>query len=393
MANVLIEAEGKGIDSNAYKNFINTVDSEATKRSYRFTFSKFMKFCGLEDYDKMLQIEPKKLEGLIADYITHMKVDQRLSFNTVSLYVASVAHFYSMNDVSLNWKKLAKFKGKKRSIIEDKPYTKEQIRQLLDFSDLRGKCIILLMCSAGLRRGALPLLRIRDLEKIQKYGLYKISVYKKEEEGYATYCTPETTKHLDQYFEWRAVQGERLTDTTPVIRRGFSSLNVARPKAISEHAIDWFINNLLDKSCIRPKTQNKLNRTEIMQCHGFRKYFETTSKLAGMDSLLIDRCMGHKTGLKDSYTKLNDDQILEGNDRMIGYIGAIDSLTINDENRLRIKVDELTQKKNEIEIMESKHKEEIKAIRDQMNEIMSMVQQNPKLAHVKPEALATKRTN
>jgi hypothetical protein len=112
-----------------------------------------------------------------------------------------------------------------------------------------------------------------------------------------------------------------------------------------------------------------------------------------MDSLLIDRCMGYKTGLKDFYTKLNDDQILEGNDRMIGYIGAIDDLTINDENRLRIKVDELTQKKDEIEIMESKHKEEIKAIRDQMNEIMSMVQQNPKLAPVKPEALATKRTN
>jgi hypothetical protein len=130
-----------------------------------------------------------------------------------------------------------------------------------------------------------------------------------------------------------------------------------------------------------------------MQCHGFRKYFETTSKLAGMDSMLIDRCMGHKTGLKDSYTKLNDDQILEGNDRMIGYIGAIDSLTINDENRLRIKVEKLTQTKDEIAIMEIKHNEEIKAIRDQMNQIMSMVQQNPKLAHVKPEALATKRTN
>jgi hypothetical protein len=78
---------------------------------------------------------------------------------------------------------------------------------------------------------------------------------------------------------------------------------------------------------------------------------------------------------------------------MIGYIGAIDSLTINDENRLRIKVEKLTQTKDEIAIMEIKHNEEIKAIRDQMNQIMSMVQQNPKLAHVKPEALATKRTN
>jgi hypothetical protein len=103
MANVLLEAK-----SNAYKNFINTVDSETTKQSYRFTFSKFMKFCNLEDYDKMLQIEPKRLEGLIGDYITHIKIDRKLSFNTVCLYVASVAHFYQMNDVILNWKKLSK---------------------------------------------------------------------------------------------------------------------------------------------------------------------------------------------------------------------------------------------------------------------------------------------
>jgi hypothetical protein len=43
--------------------------------------------------------------------------------------------------------------------------------------------------------------------------------------------------------------------------------------------------------------------------------------------------------------------------------------------------------------MESKHKEEIKAIRDQMDQVISMVQQNPKLAHEKHEALATKRTS
>jgi hypothetical protein len=100
--------------------------------------------------------------------------------------------------------------------------------------------------------------------------------------------------------------------------------------------------------------------------------------------------MGHKTGLKDSYTKLNDDQILEGNDRMIGYIGAIDDLTINEENRLRIKVDELTQKQDEIQLMRSKHEHEMKAIQEEMNQIVSMIQQNPKLAHVKPDVLVKK---
>jgi integrase len=347
MANVLIAGE-----SNAYKNFINTVDSEATKQSYRYTFSKFREFCEIDNYDNMLLIEPKKLEGLISDYITHLKIDKKYSYNTVSLYVASVSHFYSMNGIILNWKRLSKFKGKKRLVVEDKPYSKEQIRQLLDFADLRTKCIILLMSSAGLRRGALPRLRIKDLEKRQKYGLYKISVYKNEAEAYTTFCTPECAKHLDQYFEWRAMQGERLSDTSPVIRKDFSSLNVTKPKTVTAHGIDWMVGNLLDRSCIRPKTP-KLKRTEYMTNHAFRKYFETTAKLAGMDLLLINRCMGHSSNLEDAYLKLSDDQVLEGNDKMIGYIGAIDDLTIDETNILRRKVKTLEVEKDRMDELET----------------------------------------
>jgi integrase len=374
MANVLIAGE-----SNAYKNFINTVDSEATKQSYRYTFSKFMGFCGLDNYDKMLLVEPKKLEGLIRDYITHLKIDKKYSYNTVSLYVASISHFYQMNDFVLNWKRLGKFKGKKRLVVEDKPYTKEQIRHMLDFADLRTKCIILLMASAGLRRGALPRLRIKDLTKIEKYGLYKISVYKNEAEAYTTFITPEATKHLDQYFEWRAMQGERLSDTSPVIRKDFSSLNVAKPKTVTAHSIDWMVGNLLDKSCIRPKTP-KLKRTEYMTNHAFRKYFETTAKLAGMDLLLINRCMGHSSNLEDAYLKLSDDQVLEGNDKMIGYVGAIDDLTINEENRLRIKVDELTTKtKDDDYIIKTKLEEKDKEVQDLKDHMATMQQAQKEL--------------
>jgi integrase len=147
----------------------------------------------------MLLFEPKKLEGLIADYITHLQIDRQLSSNSINLHFAAISHFFQMNNVILNWKKLTKFKGRKRLVVEDEPYSKEQIRQLLDFANLRLKCIILLMSSAGLRRGAIPKLRIRDLKKITKHGLYKISVYKKESEAYTAFVTPECTKHLDQY--------------------------------------------------------------------------------------------------------------------------------------------------------------------------------------------------
>ena len=103
-----------------------------------------------------------------------------------------------------------------------------------------------------------------------------------------------------------------------------------------------------------------------MQCHDFRKFFETAAKNTGMDTLILKRLMGQKTGLEDSYYKPDDRQILEGNSKMIGYIGVIDNLTINEEFRLRTKVEEITKKKDEIELREIKHREELKSMREEM---------------------------
>jgi hypothetical protein len=103
--------------------------------------------------------------------------------------------------------------------------------------------------------------------------------------------------------------------------------------------------------------------------------------------------MGHRSGLTKSYFKPSDMELLEGNDKALGYISAINGLTINEEFRLRKKVDELIKKKDEIELMEIKHEQEIKVMRDQMNQIISMIQHNPKLAHVKPESLIKKNIN
>ena len=49
------------------------------------------------------------------------------------------------------------------------------------------------------------------------------------------------------------------------------------------------LKELLDRSGVRPRSENNLKNTEIMQCHGFRKYFETNAKLAGMDLLLMKK--------------------------------------------------------------------------------------------------------
>ena len=115
-----------------------------------------------------------------------------------------------------------------------------------------------------------------------------------------------------------------------------------------------------------------------------------------MNPLFSELLMGHTSGglALESYVRPTETDLLEGNDKMIGYVGVIDALTINEENKLRRKVETLTEKQDEIQKMKDKHQQEMASMREEMNQqfgqIMSIIQQNPKLAQVKPEALTKK---
>jgi hypothetical protein len=105
------------------------------------------------------------------------------------------------------------------------------------------------MSSAGLRRGAIPSLKFGDLLKIEKYNVYKITVYKKESEVYTTFCSPECATYLDEYFEWRKRLGEILTAKSPVIRKEFdtvSPMKISRARPIRANSISTLVSEKLD---------------------------------------------------------------------------------------------------------------------------------------------------
>jgi hypothetical protein len=61
-----------------------------------------------------------------------------------------------MNDIILNWKKIKSFQPESERFSEDRPYTHEEIKAMVEASDLRNKAIKLFMSSSGVRVGALP---------------------------------------------------------------------------------------------------------------------------------------------------------------------------------------------------------------------------------------------
>ena len=137
--------------------------------------------------------------------------------------------------------------------------------------------------------------------------------------------------------------------------------------------------------------------------------------------------MGHSVKLDNVYYDKDNEKSQQK--ILLEYMKAIDALTINDEYRLKKKIVEYEEKlkdvpkveqleshlankileqeaikkqlekiqlekENETRAMQQKHERDMEAMREEMNkqfnQIMSVIQQNPKLAQIKPKVLTDK---
>ena len=129
-----------------------------------------------------------------------------------------------------------------------------------------------------------------------------------------------------------------------------------------------------------PNTRPHYDRREVMQCHGLRKFFSTTCTLQGLPPLTVELLMGHKAlGITGVYFKPTPNDLLEGNDKMLGYANVMKFLTISDENRLRLEVEKLSLKNkgNEqvINATLQEKDEQIKSLSEQFKTIQSKMQE------------------
>jgi integrase len=345
----------------AYSNFIDTIKSDKTRKQYKRCLVKFMRFASITEVDNLLVLagDPKALQQKIIDYVSYLKA-RRLSAVTISLYLAAVVHFYSMNDVTLNRRRIGRFIPQKIRYNRDRAYTREEISKLLEFCDLRNRAIVLLFASTGMRVGAVPGLNLEHLSKVEVYNLYQITVYAGYEEEYICFCTPEAAKAIDEYLSYRERAGEALIPGSPLFREQFdvSDLEQIRKKAkrITEDVIDRVLANKLTIYGIMPIEQLKegeegkggKKRKAVMRTHGFRKFVDTTMINHKLNSTIRKMLLGQSTELDESYYRPQPDDLLQE------YLIVVDARTINEENRLRRQVRELLVKTDKLDELEQK---------------------------------------
>ncbi|MDF2736689.1 MAG: site-specific recombinase XerD [Nitrososphaeraceae archaeon] len=342
-------------NSKSLRTFVNSINSPRTEETYVNNIKGYIEYHNIKNFDSLLEIDKEKTFEMIEDYITFNRKEKQRSSSRINGIICSIRLFYSVNRYDeLNWYILARFKGKeRRKMVDDRAYTREEIKKMLEYSDIRMKVAILVMLSSGVRVDGLVSIRLKDLDYNEQYKLYKIRIYSDDlNESYFTFCTPECTQFIKLYLEERKRKnGEVLNPNSPLIRKDFDCF---RDLKLSPHSIAERIRRINLASGVQASFQIKEDddpievrrkRHEIMTCHGLRKFFDTVCIDSNMKHIAKEILMGHKQdlGMDRHYYRPTSDKLLNE------YLQVVDGLTINDENRLTKQVQELKEKNEDSE--------------------------------------------
>ena len=261
-----------------------------------------------------------------------------------------------MNDIVLNTKKIKRFlPADEGHYNQDRPYSTDEIQQILARCDIRSRVIVLLMVSTGMRVGALPGLRLADVKKFDEFGLYLIWVYNNsKKDRYYTFCTPSCARAINEYLEFRKRCGEELSDKSPLLRNKVTVDNPFTAKAskpVSLRALELIIEGLLKQTGIAVGAGVGVGAgKQVMRTHGMRKFFINQLDKANVPYVVREYLAGHRlSGNNASYVRTSEE------DRLNEYVKAVPLLTIDPSQRLQTKINELeTGQAQEIATLKSK---------------------------------------
>jgi integrase len=329
-------------------------------------FSGIGKTC--DEFVNLARTSPATAERMIIEFVLKEKQRAReraIVNGTINNTLKPIKLLLEMNDVvGVNWKKIKRLLPSARRFALDRIPTLDELHKIVDHSDVRGKALTLVLCSSGIREGAIENLVVRNLkpfkigaeareEIAQKGGtLGKLTVYEGEpDEQYVTFITPEAYEAVQRYLDWRREHGETITDNSPLFRDKFDPLVTAyltydggkpeEPKLMTGATIRVNYNRLFYECGFRTSPKRRHEFT----VHGFRKWFKTRCENAGVKPIITELLMGHSVGISDSYYRPTEKDLLEE------YQKAIDALTISNENRLKTQVEVLATTSKETEEM------------------------------------------
>jgi len=333
-----------------YQLFYESLKTDATRKAYNIYMKKFLDYTH-SDYDKLVKLPRKKIQGLITDYVIHLKVltdrEGVPNPNSYNAMLSPIKSFFDQNDILLNWKQIKNLYPKRVQNSNQSPYTDDDIRGLLEYTtSLRNKAFIHFLASTGVRVGAIPALNIGNVRPVKNGAV--VTIQEDDTEEYRTCLTPEAYDVLKKYL------AKRITTETddPLFA---NKNNLSR---LSEQGAKNIIRDIRRNSDI-PVTNSRKNKKGKSANHAFRKRFAICLTNAEIQDKMIEYMMGHFSKQNKHYVIQNKDEALYHH-----FEKAIPILTLDKSLKVEAK------KNEEINEIKESYANDIKNKFEQQDEMM-----------------------
>lgn len=391
--------------STALEALTSTLPSIKSQRQYPLRLKPFFDIARIQGksigeradkFVKQARDNPKWAYDILIEYVNHGKqrvnIKKDLAAGTLKTVFNTIQLFYEYNDlgvigtpVPINWKRIKR--GLPRGITKanDRSYTVEEIHKLVEHCNRRMKVIVYILCSSGIRAGALADLRLKHIIPITNPDndndiiAAKLIAYYGEPEQCFTFITPEAYNILQEYIEYRREHGERITDDSLVIRDQFKTKDVkfaakaglaTNPQPLSAESIEKTIGRELRAQGVRGALPKGQRRHEYKAAHGLRKFFTNKLHSAGIQHDVHKRYLSNvELKIEGNYWKPQEHEQELLND----YLKAVPLLTISSQRtaQLQHKVMQLTIRSEEQQSIIDGRMAEMQQIQEKQEEEIS----------------------
>lgn len=340
-----------------YERFIQSTDNPATRRHYDYGMKAFLTFAKITA-DELVKASAMVIEDTVKLHIKHME-DKGLSWGTRAAVVNALWKFCKVNKLKdVDFDEIRKRLGNDETDRTDEPYNRDILRRLMDAADLRKKVIVGIFATSGIRRSALPPLKLKHIQKVlipeTNSETYVLTIYaNSKKDRYQTFVTPEIAVLIDTYLQVRRSAGEETGPDSPLVREQYDpTANHAAAEddvKLARHVSQSTIAQLVSMLLVQAGLKDEIRKRGIHEVHGFRKHVYTELIKAGVKEVNVKRIIGHSTGLGKNY----DRQTVE--DMLRDYAKAIPALTISNETKLARQVEELKTQTADVDLMKKMH--------------------------------------
>jgi integrase len=311
------------------RDFISELRTPATKSTYRAGILAFLDWkYGRQRAERKASLEEMQLyEDLAARYLSD-KSDyaedlrryaasmQKIPPKTAAIRMTGIKEYLLFNDIEFSEKSIRQIKsrmpkGGARTIERELDH--QVLQTILAHSDVKGRALILVLASSGMRIGEVLQLRFTDmdLEAIPAEVTIRQEITKTRQKR-ITFLSREAVAALQEWFKVRTAYLESAQNRNAgFIARGIGSAKSLKDNRIfpfAGHAAQSMFRTALKNAGLSSFDESTGRRQ--LHYHQLRKFFRSQMALTCPVDI-VEALMGHEGYLASAYRRYTTEQMAE----------------------------------------------------------------------------------